>query len=146
MILLKFKIEPVYIFRPDWRYEYDEHKYVLLRNIVYTIIAKCAGSEDLDESAEDILDHLYIRLPDSDTMQQFEPPDLTGMGVTLYNDPPYKEGSDYITLDSSFYDWRVVNATNTIVDLESNVTETYYIISGRWKYYQGVCHNIQRRV
>jgi len=146
MFIIEFKVQPVYLFRPDWKYDEDAQKYVYLRNVQYTAVLESTVVDSLTRTAAQLLGHAYIRLPDQERMQKWHDPSLTDQPDTLYSRGSTREGSDFIDLPSELYDWRVVKATNLQTDPVAHAYRTVYVVSGRWNKYQGVCCNISRRV
>jgi len=146
MFIIGFRVQPVYLFRPDWKYDEDDQKYVYLRNVQYTVFLQSTGKDNLNYTASQLLSHAYVRIPDQDAMQIWYEPSLTDQPDTLYSRGTTREGSDFIDLPSSLYDWRVVTPTNLQTDPVANDYSTIYVVSGRWNKYQGMCYNISRRV
>lgn len=146
MIVTQLEVVPVYVLRPDWYYEESQHKYVMLRNIQFNVTMKCSGEHDLDETAANLITHAKIRLPDDDTLVSWTAPSLDSMSTTVYSRGATREGSDYITLPSAVYDWRVAMAKQVQEEPDSGVVDTWYRVTGRWKYYQGLFYGLTRRI
>ena len=145
MFITGFKVQPVYLFRPDWKYDEDAQKYTYLRNIQYTVTLLSTADDSLTYTAAQLLAHAYARIPDQVAMQKWTAPVLTGQSDTLYSRGSTREGSDYIDLPSSLYAWRVVRASTLQTDPVAGDYKTIYVVSGRWDKYQGMCYNIYRR-
>ena len=140
---LSIKVIPMYRWRRDAHWS-SRTRYVWQRTVKFVVTAVATGERNLAENITTLLNGIRIRQPLSDFMNGLNIFDLTGQPNTVYSRTGNVEGSDYESVPSSIYDWKIADAYHEFNE-QDKVTRTVYVLVGQWDKWQGVTHSVVRR-